>query len=452
MDEYDIAIVGAGASGLAAAHTLAEASFSTVLIEARNRVGGRIHTIYPESADLAVELGAEFIHGKPPETWNYLRMANIPITEANGAVWSAGDAGFLPDRAGTDEFLSLLEAVNAWRGNDLSLREFSDTHFSDRLWDSARDRASSYAEDYLGADTAQISVAWMADVEKAISSVQGSRYFRGLRGYKPLLDWLSRPRDAERLVLHLNTVAETIHWSPGRVEITAATLPDSQPIAFHARAAIITLPLGVLALSANEKGAVQFFPDIPAKWAALDKVVMGHSIKVIFEFHEAFWDTLTPSAQTLAQLGFLYSSVDRLLPSWWTSYPLVTPFLTGWMGGPRAQQLATCPEEEIIDYMLGALSRCWHRSKSDMAAQLKGWYFHNWSRDPFAHGAYSWVRVGGLGASDILRAPVSNTLFFAGEALNSGGYTSTVHAAFRSGIRAAHEVLACLGSADVPHV
>jgi monoamine oxidase len=442
MDDYDIVILGAGAAGLAAAHTLAASTHTVAIIEARDRMGGRIQTTYPAGIDLPVELGAEFIHGKPPETWHYLRAAHIPLVEMNGVAWRTDAVGFTPAPPESDALRALHQAINTWQGEDCSLRALFDQHFADPAWAAARAQVISYVEDYLAADPAQVSVAWLAEVDQAISSVQGNRSFRSLAGYQPMLEWLGKRPDAKRAVLHLHTIAQHLHWSPHHVEI-AAIQPDHRPITLRARAAIITLPLSILALPAGELGAVQFSPDLPAKWAMLEKLGMGHAIKVVFRFQEAFWDTLPPAADTLAQLGFLAAD-DPLPPSWWTSFPLVTPLLTGWMSGPRAQQLATHSDEAIIDQMLDALAQAWHRSRNDIEARLATWHFHNWSRDPFARGAYSYVRVGGTVAAEALRTPVDDTLFFAGEALNTGGYTSTVHAAFRSGMRAARELLASL--------
>ena len=116
--------------------------------------------------------------------------------------------------------------------------------------------------------------------------------------------------------------------------------------------------------------------------------------------------------------------------------------LTGWVGGPRATALLGLPQAQLQAEVLAALAQALHRKASDLVAALTGFYTHDWLVDSASRGAYSWVPVGGLGASETLSQPVEDTLFFAGEHTDTTGHWGTVHAALRSGLRAAAQVLA----------
>jgi monoamine oxidase len=146
----------------------------------------------------------------------------------------------------------------------------------------------------------------------------------------------------------------------------------------------------------------------------------------------------------LPGLSFLLSD-DDVMPTWWTSHPVLVPTLTGWAAGPRAARLAGQPERAVVEQAVAALARVLDMERGPLDERLDGWSFHDWSADPFSRGAYSYVCAGGLDAPRQLGLPIEETLFFAGEATDPNGHTGTVHAALASGRRAADEVLACLG-------
>src|SRR5262249_11865801 len=145
----------------------------------------------------------------------------------------------------------------------------------------------------------------------------------------------------------------------------------------------------------------------------------------------------------LPRLSFLLSD-DEAMPTWWTSDPLPSPLLVGWAGGPRAARLAREPEAFIATRAIQALARVLGVAQDALESELEAWHLHTGSNDPFARGAYSFVRVGGLEAPRRLGEPVEGTLYFAGEATDASD-TGTVHAALASGLRAAREVIALSG-------
>jgi monoamine oxidase len=166
---------------------------------------------------------------------------------------------------------------------------------------------------------------------------------------------------------------------------------------------------------------------------------MGDVLKVVLRFRTAFWAVKTPPFPYLPGLSFL-ATPGAIIRTWWTSYPLVAPLVTAWIAGPRATLLAGETESALIDRSLATLAQALGVPPRLLEAELEGGYLHNWQADPFARGAYSYVRVGGKEAPARLAEPVAGTLFFAGEATDADGHTGTVHAALASGSRAAKEI------------
>ena len=450
MADYDVVVIGAGAAGLAAAHALSGQGRSVAVIEARDRTGGRIHTIRPEGAILPVELGAEFIHGAPAETLAIARAAQLTVCELGEETWVWDGARLTPEQEddGNGEsgehagFGTILAALSRYQGDDMPLPAFLDAHFPGERWAAARRAIEDYAAGYDAADPQQVSVRWLAEPEE-VAGEEGGRHLRVLGGYDRLLDALRAGLDPRRATLHLSTVVREVRWSRGWVEALAYPALSATPKSFTARAAVVTLPLGVLAAPPDAPGAVRFAPDLTQKRAALADVVMGDAVKVVLRFREAFWATGAPTRPALPRFSWIFSA-DPQMPTWWTSFPILAPTLVGWYAGPRATQLAAQPDAVIVAGMLDALARVFGMSQADLAPLLDGWHLHNWHTDPYARGAYSWVRAGGLEAPAQLGAPVEGTLFFAGEATSTRD-TGTVHGALASGQRAAAEVAAALG-------
>lgn len=483
MADFDVIVIGAGAAGLAAAHTLSLHGRSVAILEARDRIGGRIYTMHPSADDLPTELGAEFVHGRPPETFAIAQAAGLTLCERVGSSY-VSDGGHLfasdddDDDSDSDDGNEhgddyaeasldvILGALHKWHGEDRTFQSFVDEYFPGERWAAARRSARGYVEGFDAAYPDRVSVRWLALTEEAASHIDGDRQFFLTDGYDRVPGWLRDNLDPFRTTLRLNTTVRELRWSAGYVEVTAATstAQDEQVATISARAAIITLPLGVLAASFDSNtppdtaGTVRFIPDLPDKRAAIAGLDMGHTIKVDLRFHDLFWDTVPappeaasssptdaappseePHLPQMPGLSFLFSG-DEVISTWWTRYPLLTPTLTGWVGGPRAARLSTHSDDAIAGQALDALARILNVERRVVEARLDAWHLHNWSADPFSRGAYAYIRVGGVNAPDQLAEPVEGTLFFAGEATDAG-HTGTVHAALASGYRAAHALL-----------
>jgi monoamine oxidase len=170
---------------------------------------------------------------------------------------------------------------------------------------------------------------------------------------------------------------------------------------------------------------------------------MGPALRVSLLFKERFWackEFDSKGANNLSSLGFLFGH-DFKCPTWWSMLPRKAPLLTGWAAGRRAHALAGLSEAEIVEAALQSLAGIFEKKNSVVRKNLVSAFTHDWQRDPFSQGAYSYAQVGGADAPRDLAAPIANTLFFAGEATDFTGHHGTVHGALASGTRAAQELL-----------
>jgi monoamine oxidase len=155
-------------------------------------------------------------------------------------------------------------------------------------------------------------------------------------------------------------------------------------------------------------------------------------VKLALRFDSAFWEARYPG------VGFFHSP-GAAFPTFWTQLPLRAPFLVGWAGGPKADALSGRPPGKIVREALAGLEGLFGRG-ARVASRLQNAHVQDWRADPFARGAYSYVRVGGEGAREALAAPEGGRLYFAGEATDPG-QAGTVAGALQSGQRAARELL-----------
>jgi monoamine oxidase len=442
----DVIILGAGAAGLTAARLLTQRGHRVTLIEARSRIGGRLLTVHPAESAIPIELGASFVHGRAPEMMELIQQSGVTPYELTGhALMAYG--GQTPDDNDTDdgdaededEGNPILAAIARWQGPDLALDDFIATQGSGPAWEAAIAPTRGYVAGYDAADPATVSVRWLAQTERAEAGPDGGRQFFLLEGYDRLAAWLLAACDPERLTLRLNTVAWRVAWRPGQVTVHARTPEGKELEPVSAARALVTLPIGVLATPADSPGAVQFDPPAAELIEALGGVAMGHTARVVLRLRERFWDTDPGDPFQHQRLSFLLSG-HPVMPTWWTNYPLLVPLLSGWVGGPTAQRLNALPDDAIIAAAIRALADITGLTSEKMAALVAGAYYHNWSADPYARGAYSYVTVGGLEKLAPLTQPITDTLYFAGEGTDTEGNTGAVHAALATGARAACQI------------
>lgn len=432
--EVDVAIVGAGIAGLAAAAELQRNGISLRVLEARERIGGRLASRRAGSLPVSVELGAEFVQGAPPELVDLLRTAGLAFVELTGDAYvsEAGRVSSWPRLRGAGR---VEEALRSLRGEDLSLRAFVETRMDPAPSDEERDQAFSWTEGYDAAPPDRVSALSLAREQQAEAQIEGDRGFRVIGGYDGVAHWLrgALPLDA----VALRSRVERISWRRGRAELTCVD-PAGERTVTRARAAIVTVPLGVL-----RAGTLAFDPPLPGKDAAAQGAEMGAVIKLVLHFRTAFWTGA--DAAGLGRLGFL--RVEGVpIPTWWSYYPVFVPLVVGWLGGPSAAAMSRLSDEAVVDRGLESFAAALGVPRAEVDQQLVGSYFHNWQQDPLALGAYSYVVTGGLAAQEELARPVDGTIFFAGEVTETSGHQATVHGALATGRRAATEVVQALRS------
>jgi monoamine oxidase len=413
----DVLVIGAGAAGLTAAGALARSGRRVLLLEARDRIGGRIHTVHDPLFPIPVELGAEFVHGKHPTIWDRVSSGQIAAVEVHGSHCFVHDGE--AEDGDWEEVDRLMEGLDG-----APEQSFRDYVAASGASESARRSAIGYVEGFNAARQERISTQALARSQKAEDAVDGDSIFRLTGGYGALIDALWREVDPDRCETHLATPVETIAWKRGDVRVSARGRE------FRAGRAIVTVPLGVL-----QARAIRFDPEPPSLRDACAALEMGRAMRLVLRFRRPLWEDREP----LRDVAFFHSE-EPFLPTWWTTLAVRSPVITAWAGGPRAEAAPNDPAQWVAG-ALETLARLLAMKPDALADELVTWRAHDWSSDPFSLGAYSYVKVGGIPAQERFAEAVEDTLWFAGEAVTPGGEWGTVHGAMLSGERAAREIV-----------
>ena len=426
-----IIIIGAGASGLMASYLLTKAGHNVTLLEAQERLGGRIHSLHAPGFSVPVEMGAEFIHGKLPVTLSLMKEANIPTLSNNGTFWNADD-GILKQGYGAMSGWGTLEAALAQVNTDMSIDEFLDKYLSAPEQTDLRMFVKGFAEGYDAADTSRMSTFAFRDELMAEESEQ----FAVEGGYSRIIAYLAEGSKKAGCEIILSAPVIEIKWSKGYA--TAITENGS----YTAQKVILTIPAGVLQASSG-KGVVTFNPPIPEKQKLFQSIGYGNAMKVFLQFHNSFWKQnsyVKRFGKKIQQLGFIVS--DAVIPVWWTQYAEDCAMLTGWIGGPRTAQFASDSDEDILQKSLESISYIFGTTKAEIEKELKAFKVIDWAKNPYERGGYTYATVDGMKLRSELGKPVEDTLYFAGEAFYHGPEMGTVEAALVSGKEIAELILA----------
>ncbi len=438
MATWDVIVAGAGIAGLAAAERLGRAGLKVLVLEARDRVGGRILTLPGLTAELGIELGAEFVHGRPKEFDHYLSQHGLSLLETGGQNYCFDGNGLGPcEDPGWDVFDKLYR---------LSLHDFRDESFEQTLQQRFQDLpekqktwALRFVEGFHAADPARISTHSIIVDGRAEEETDGDRGFHVVGGYIRVIETLRRDL-SDTVLLKTSSPIYSVDWSKDSVRVVTR-MDDGEQVEYTAEKLILTLPVSVLQQLWPAPGAVRFNPPLTEKREALASLAMGPVDRIVLEFDSVFWEeSQTVGSKPLKDLHFLFSD-DAVLPTYWTAMPLHLPLIVAWSAGPFADAKRGFSHQQLEAAALSALSRSVGISADTLHQRLVRSYFHDWQADPFSGGAYSYVLVGGVPAQESLAQPLQNTIFFAGEATQSDGHRATVHGAFSSGRRAADEVL-----------
>jgi monoamine oxidase len=434
MSSYEVVVLGAGAAGLAAARALAEAGMRVALLEARNRIGGRIftdHATLGNSAEaVSMELGAEFVHGLPQVTCDLVKEAHFSTSELDGERRLFARGRFDSGEENQGDAEGVIEEMMGWlakqpAGTDATFAQYLARAGIDA---SRRKRAESYVESFNAADSNIIGIAALAKQQLAENTIQADRLFHVGGGYDALARFLSEKFLAAGGTLLLEHPVRHVRWSRGAVSVSGVNA-GARHFQLHAKRALVTLPLGVV-----NAGAVGFDPVPEETFTHAAQMAMGAVVRISLLFDAKFWHK---------NLSFLFAP-DEALTAWWSPMPNSAPLITGWAGGPKAaalrQRIGPDPTA-LLEHSLGALSGLYGVAAPDLRQRLVRWRTHDWQADPYACGAYSYAPAGALNASEKMACPVLDTLYFAGEHTDTTGHWGTVHGALGSGLRAAAQIL-----------
>ncbi len=424
---YDVIVLGAGAAGLMAAHEFALAGKNVCILEARERIGGRILTINDSNFSTPVEGGAEFVHGDLKLTMSLLKKAEIEYFEVAGSTWQKHNdklqrqEDFIEDFSEISKFLEQLQ-------RDVSVKTFIEEYLQGEEFEESRFTIKNYVEGYYAAD---ISKASTFSLREELSN-SGDPQYRIEGGYNKLIDFLHSEISSRGVEVLLQHAVDKISWRKNAVEVYAG---DKK---FTSKKVLVTVPIGVL-----QSEFIGFSPEIPFIKEALRVLGYGAVIKIVFEFDEPFWkDKKNTSGNNLSDVQFIFSG--EKIPTWWTQHPKKSAVLTGWLGGPNAQHLSGLTDGELVDTALTTLAHIFNVTTDFLKQMLVTKAVFNWQKDEFSRGAYSYDVVHGDRAKNILSAGVENTIFFAGEGLHQGVEIGTVEAALANGKDTAQRLIATL--------
>jgi monoamine oxidase len=424
VHKSDVIVIGAGAAGLTAARDLSNAKLNVVLLEARERIGGRILSLERKDCSVSIELGAEFVHGAPPQLCAVVEDARIKTIVLGQNHVSVDAVNSADNRSSMDVIWDAMNELDGMNTPDCSFSEFVARHDFDK---EAIKSATNFVEGFNAARADLISSKSILLEDRASKSIQGDeKQFRLGQPYKDVAEALLKQGDQKYIDVRLSTPVMNVSWKNGEVNCTT-----SGGMKFQARAAIVTLPLSLL-----QKKVVAFEPPLEEKEGALALLQMGDVQRIFFLFRSRFWNDLTVNGQALKEASFIHGG-ESPFRTWWTLAPLKAPVMVAWNAG--AAYLANASEDELVALALRHLASMLQLPEERILTEVVAHNFHDWHADPFSLGAYSYCKVGGVDAPRILAAPLQNTLFFAGEATDWHGHIGTVHAAIDSGERAARE-------------
>ncbi len=282
---WDVVIIGAGVSGLSAACELRKSGLSILVLEARDHVGGRTWTRHEPGLSAPIELGAEFIHGRVPETFELLHEVGKAALDTSGAHWTLRDGKLVQNTEDLfGDIQNALERSKILEQPDISFQAWLDRSAQYGLSGEAASMAKTFVEGFDAADPARVSAHFVAR-EWGAGGMLDSPQFRPLGGYSSVLSALAGSLERDNIRLQLQTVVKAVRWQRGSAEIDVTRFDQTSTL--QAKSVIVTLPLGVL-----KAGDVRFTPALDSKQAALDGLVFGPVLKLSLRFRKAFWEEL----------------------------------------------------------------------------------------------------------------------------------------------------------------
>ena len=410
-------IVGAGVAGLAAANELRGNGFEDVVIlEARDRIGGRIWTD-TIGGNVPIDLGASWIHGVDGNPISAIarenRIATRP-TDYDSEVEHFPGVGRprLPAGEVLRRFWELAE-----KQPDSTLQSAYEQYLTTYAPGDPEKHYLQYllntiVEHEYGADVGDLS----------LMSIEGGSAYAGQDvvfpgGYRQIVDTL-----ADGAAVRLRQAVTEIDYSGIGVALTTAA-----GATFEAAGVIVTVPLGVL-----KKGRISFRPSLPLRRRrAVARLEMGVLNKTCLLFDEVFWDNDVEFIGRVGAEKGHWAETLNLYPH--TGQPILMMFNAGTYGA-RLEQYS---DRQIVEDAVAVLTNMYGDVPQPGDARIT-----RWNSDQWTLGSYSYVPAGSsFEQYAVLGEPVDDRVFFAGEATHPD-YPATVHGAFLSGVRAARQIAA----------
>ena len=417
----EILIIGAGAAGLMAARELAKAGKKVVILEARDRIGGRIMPLSESQFGFPAEGGAEFVHGEAPITKSLMKEAGWTLVPEEGEIWSVRGGELSVLKFFVQENEELKKKLDGLK-EDISIADFLEQNLDPEKDVELKNSIIKMVNGYDAADPNLVSSFMIRDSWFGKEQLEDGRI---KEGYGALLNFLESECKKYGVEIYLNTRVESINIE----QVLAAT--DSGET-YEAEKILITVPLPIIK-------EIKFDPEIKIveKLKLVDQIGFGGVIKTIIKFQTRWWENAL--GKDLSKMYFLITNEKFL--TWWTPSLQMKTVLVGWMAGPEVLKYKDASSEELLDIALASLSNVFKIDKDVLAKEVATYEVINWSTDPFARGAYSYTTFYTKDAREKLAEPIDNKIFFAGEALYSGEETSMVEGALGSGLEATNKIL-----------
>ncbi len=422
----DMLIVGAGAAGLMVARELAKAGKKVVILEARDRIGGRIYPLSPEDWGYEAMGGAEFVHGEAPVTRSLLKDIGAHTDGNEDGEWWTDTDGVLQVIDGPVPHDPILVQKLKELGADMTLEVFFNEQLAGRKHETLRKTIYRRVEGYMAADPAKASTFVLRD-DVLAPEKKGHGNSNVTEGYGTLLRYLEKECKHAGVEFFFKKVVRVVAWQTGAVHIEC-----EDGSIYESSKAVITIPLPIYK-------TIEFRPGIPQKMAAIADIGFGTALKIFLRFRNEWW--LTARDKDLRKLFFMLSLDPAPVQAWWTQYPESRAMLTGWLAGPKADALSEKTDEEIIELSLASLAQTFGVAIDTLRKELLNVKIICWNKDPYARGAYSYSTPKTPAAVEELLKPLENTLFLAGEAISAGESSGTVEAALSTGLETARKIL-----------
>ncbi len=416
-DEVDVAVIGGGAAGIAAARRLMrQPGLSVLLIEAKDRLGGRAHTVaLPDGGGEPMDFGCAWLHSALTNVWTGIADATPGFTvDRRPAPWDDEnrDLGLAPDEhEGYERALADFHARVTAAAETRADGPLSDLVAAGSRWRGLLDAVSTYVS---GAELDRVSVRDSADYKPG----EGDDW-RVVEGYGALVAHHGRDLPAV-----LNTAVRRIdHSGAERIAI------ETDRGTLRARAVVVTASTDVLA-----RGAIRFHPALPGKAEAAAALPLGLADKLFLRVSK-------PGLFPVEGYGLGASDTGRTAA--YHMRPFGRPFIECFYGGELARDLERDGVAAALDFARGELRGLLGAAA---AAAVEPIHMTAWGREAHVLGSYAYAVPGGAGARARLAEPVDRRLFFAGEATHPERFT-TAHGAHETGEAAAEAALAALRQA-----